>query len=422
MEKKLYRRMVKGLLVCLIFLNITGCSGNSEPVKIQGYSSVNQVNNSYPMSFSSDKQFAFNLLDKLLEEEKGKNFFISPASIFLALSMVYNASDGETKKEMEKALELQGVTLEKLNGYCQSIIKSSTREEEGARLSIANSIWTENGIQLSEEFIKKMKDFYASEVNSLDFEDPKAVDKINDWVNDKTNQKIPKILNNLPSAAMMVLLNAIYFKGFWERDFDKGKTMDEMFNLPDHTQKSIPMMSQEGSYAYAEGEKFRVLSLPYINKSAQMLIFLPDKESSLNEFLTDFKFEDWKKYRNISTIREGKIKIPRFRMEYDIELNDILTNLGMEKAFNPKQADFSKLLSDKYKGNPIWLDKVIHKTYVNVNEEGTEAAGVTGAVMCGGLMEIKPEKFEFIADRPFFFVIHDIGSDLILFLGAVNEP
>jgi serpin B len=287
------------------------------------------------------------------------------------------------------------------------------------QISIANSLWAGEAEPFKPEFVEKIQHFYSAEVKNLNFGAPGASNIINDWVKQNTNGKIDKIVDEIDSDTVLVLLNAIYFKGNWKYLFPKEATQQRPFTLLNGTQKQHPMMfRQVSNLQYYQNEMFQAISLPYGEGRLSMYIFLPFKEVSLKTFYESLNAENWQKWLNQfdspdkSGDHTGEILIglPRFKLEYSIELNDALKALGMEIAFQ-EGADFSAMTPSRLR-----IDLVKHKTFVEVNEEGTEAAAVTGVSMTRGIPD------EMIVNRPFFLVIRDNQTGTILFMGSIVEP
>jgi len=271
---------------------------------------------------------------------------------------------------------------------------------------------------VEQDFIDVNQSYYYAEVSPLDFSDPGAVNTINNWVADKTNDLITKVLDGIPSDAVMYLINAIYFKGIWKYEFDESNTEEEPFYLDDGTTKDVPMMVQEASFNYLSNDLIRAVELPYGYGNYSMIILLPRENRTLDDVIDQLSNENWNKW--LSEFQGEvpvQIHLPRFKFEYKNLLNDELTNLEMGIAFDPFQADFSKI-------NPyeqLFISKVIHKSFIEVNEEGTEAAAVT-------VVEISLTSADgdniipFYVNQPFLFAIKEKYTNTIAFIGKVMEP
>ena len=365
----------------------------------------------FPSVTSANTEFGFKLLHDLREREPGGNIFISPLSISIALTMTYNGAAGETQRAMAKVLEIEGLDLDTVNLSNAALRESLENPDPKVEFSIANSIWSRQGIEFKPDFLARNREFFEAEIASLDFGSPQAAATINKWVDRNTNGKIEKIVDRIDPQTLLFLINAIYFKGNWQDEFDKAMTRPGIFYLPNGNEKQVQMMRQEGVYPYFRGERFEATSLPYGDGRMSMYIFLPNRDSNLNEFLGDLNAENWASWLSqFSPGREDStMMLPRFKLEYEVKLNDALEALGMGIAFGGG-ADFSGM------GPNLFISEVRHKTFVEVNEEGTEATAVTSV---GGATSAPPV---FRVDRPFFFAIYDNRTNAILFMGTVTEP
>ncbi|MEG4856195.1 serpin family protein [Microcoleus sp. K1-B6] len=363
---------------------------------------------------AANTKFGFNLFHTLSKQQPDQNIFISPTSVALALSMTYNGVSGETKQEMTKVLELTGMTPQEINAANQALQNSLQKVDPNVQVSIANSLWAKQGFSLKPEFQQTNQEYYKANLTELDFMNPQVPSIINNWVSQKTQGKIDQIVKEISPDQVLFLINAIYFKGNWETPFDKSQTANQTFSLPDGTSKQHPMMSQEGSYGYYETDKFQAVSLPYGEEGAlAMYIFLPDSNSNLATFLQELTPENWNQWMQFLKFRteDGSIEIPRFKMEYEVELNSTLIALGMAGIFERSKADFSPMTDDN-----VAVDSVKHKTFVEVNEEGTEAAAVTS-------MDVSfCPPFYMNVNRPFFCAIRDNTTGTILFMGTIVDP
>ena len=249
--------------------------------------------------------------------------------------------------------------------------------------------------------------------------DPSTLTTINQWVNTNTNGKITKILDEINPDTVLFLINAIYFKGTWQTEFDPSHTRDGTFHLGTDGEKQVPMMTRTGDYPYYENheEKFQAISLPYGDGRMSMYIFLPYRESDLNTFLNGLDTENWEHWISQFNEQEVFLSMPKFKLEYEKMLNNPLQSLGMDIAFAPEAADFSRMADLEALGQNLYIGEVLHKAVVEVNEEGTEAAAVTSV---GIRATSAPPAF--IADRPFFFAIRDNETKTVLFMGTVVDP
>ncbi|MCX7785266.1 MAG: serpin family protein [candidate division WOR-3 bacterium] len=363
--------------------------------------------------------FTFALFSELTRQDKDKNIFISPLSITFALSMAYNGASKETKTAMAKTLGIAEMELNEVNFGNQTLMNQLKSADPQINLNIANSLWAKAGIKFKSEFLQRNKKYYQSQITTLNFTDPKASNIINNWVKAKTNGKISKIIDKIdPMYTMLYLINAVYFKGKWTKTFDKNQTQDRPFTLINGEKKNLPMMEQKGNYRYLSTDKFQGIALPYGKGKISMYLFLPGTNSNLKEFLSHLNVKNWNEYLSQFDYQDGTIILPRIKLEYEQTLNTALKNLGMEIAFSAGKADFSEMTQTPL---DLYINEVKHKTFVEVNEEGTEAAGATSVeIRVTAIRE--PKEFIMIVDRPFFCAICDNETGSILFMGAIVDP
>ncbi|MEA5594300.1 serpin family protein [Rivularia sp. UHCC 0363] len=366
---------------------------------------------------SANTKFGFNLFSQLLNQDNTKNIFVSPSSIALALAMTYNGASGSTQTAMAKALEFQGMNLQQINSAGAKLKASLENPDSKVTLNVANSLWADKNASLKPDFIQKNQQFYQAKVTNLDFARTDAPDKINNWVKENTQGKIEKIVDKIDPDQVLFLLNAIYFKGSWTKEFKPEETANFPFYLLSGQEKQHPMMSQSGDYRYYENAQFQAVSLPYgDNGRISFYIFLPKQNSNLNSFYENLNAANWETWISQFGKREGFVRLPRFKMDYEATLNDALSALGMGEAFR-KEANFSSM------GTNLKIGKVKHKTFVEVNEEGTVAAATTSVGI--ELLSAQPpsqQPFEMIVNRPFFCAIRDNQTQSILFMGSIVEP
>ena len=361
-------------------------------------------------------RFAFKLFRELVRANDTSNVFCSPFSVMLCLMMVWEGATGETREAMAKVLEI----VEDPEG-CQRFLKAALAiSSPGLELAIANSLWCDEQARMLAAFLTLAREKYAAEVVSLPFQSPETVPRINAWVADKTRGKIDEIIDFLTPLQLLVAINAIYFKGLWKAPFEKSLTREERFFTPGNHSIKVPLMRRSGYYPYHEESTFQAVRLPYQGDRVGMYMFLPSKGTGLPGFLRALTSAQWGRWMWTFTETEGMVGLPRFKFEQFIELGPILANIGMSEAFDPERAQFDGIALPP---PPIYIDRVIHRAVVDVNEEGTEAAAVTAITFCSAPMaRSEPRRFQMILDRPFFFVIRDDHSNMILFMGALNDP
>ncbi len=366
----------------------------------------------------SDNAFGLNLFKKIVQAEPDTTIFISPFSVAMALGMTYNGAAGSTEGAMRNTLGFGNLTNQEINESYQSLLTLLTELDPKVIFEIANSIWYRNTFQVENTFIDINKTYFNAEVRSLDFSSPSAPDTINGWVNQKTHGKIEEIIDQIDPSVVMYLINAIYFNGTWQYEFDAEKTKDDFFNTPDGSQTACRMMEQQNDFDYFETDDFQAVDLPYGKGQFSMTIFLPKAGQSLDSLIAGLNWTTWIEWMGQFLKARGTLYFPKFIIEYKMLLNDCLSNLGMGIAFNPLLADFTKINRD---GN-LYISRVLHKTYVQVDEEGTEAAAVTAVEISYTSIGGEPVGFVMRIDRPFLFVIREHHSQTMLFMGKVVNP
>ncbi|MBN2773668.1 MAG: serpin family protein [Prolixibacteraceae bacterium] len=365
----------------------------------------------------ADNEFGLELFQLINAAKEEKNLMISPLSVSVALAMAYNGAEGDTKTEMEQALKVLGLTTDEINASYEYLINALQSLDPDVVFQLANAIFYEKTFSVKSNFINTNKNVYDAEVAKLDFGSTDALSTINNWVADKTNDKIDKIIEQLDPQAVMVLLNAIYFNGIWTTEFDEDKTHERSFRRNNGTEISVPMMHKEDSVAYMTNDLFSAVRLPYGNGQYSMVVFLPKDENNSDDVIDNLSKENWKNWMNdFKGIGHVNITMPRFKYRFEMELNDVLKEMGMVKAFSDSEADFSSI-SDIF----IYISYVIHKTFIDVNENGTEAAAVTAigfeATSAGG-----SSGTNFYVDKPFVYAITEKDTGAIIFIGEVTEP
>jgi serine protease inhibitor len=363
---------------------------------------------------SSD--FGIELFKAIENTEKLRvNWMISPLSVSFALAMTYNGANEDTKLDMENTLRLNGLTTEEINAGYKQLSELLLDVDNNVDISIANSIWYRNTFTVLQDFITTNQQYYNAEVNALDFSDANgAKDIINNWVAENTNDKIESIVDQIDPGTVMFLINAIYFKGAWKYTFDESENVQLPFtNYADYTE-SIEMMTQTTDLRNYRDEEITMVELPYGQGNWVMDLMLPASDLSTNQLilsLTKDKWETW--VNNLSEPVETTLTFPPFKFEYEETLNGMLASMGMGVAFSD-QADFSKINGT----GGLQISEVKHKTFIEVNEQGTEAAAVTSVGM--ELTSIGGGGIVF--NKPFLFVIREQVTGTILFIGKVGNP
>ncbi len=369
----------------------------------------------------SSNDFGITLFKNITSAAAGsENIMISSLSISQALGMTWNGARGTTRDEMTEMMGFSVDNDEELNESNKTIREAILNADNRVETDIANSIWYRNSFHINQSFVDIDKKYYDAEVKALDFNDAEGSKKtINSWVKDKTKGKIPEIVDKITADHIMFLINAVYFKGKWKYEFEKDNSVDEPFHFADGKTEDVKMMVQEADLKYFKSSNSQGVALPYGNGHFRMIVLLPDGDITLKEYLTEL--DESTLSENISNLRKHSVNVwlPKFKFECDLELNKPLQELGMKSAFIDGVADLSGM------GTPsnLVVSKVKHKTFVEVDEEGTEAAAVTSVEI--RLTSVDPGEnntIPFIVNRPFLFLIQEKDTGAILFMGQVYEP
>ena len=356
--------------------------------------------------------FAFDLAGELLPEAADENLFFSPLSASMLLGMILNGADGNTFDEMRHVLGFDGLSQEEINQGYADLIDLLLNLDPAVTVEIGNSVWAQMAFPVLPDFTQRVQTSFGAASRNVDLGTPAALDAINEWASDATHGRIAKIFDELPANAVMVLLNAIYFKADWTTQFDKARTEKAPFTRADGSQVMVDLMRLETEVAVARRDGAVVVDLPYGGEAFSMSVVVPEVGADVNDLVADLTAESWDAWTEGLAEAKAVVYLPRFELEWEAELNEMLQALGMEDAFDPGAADFSRLTP----GGGVWLALVKQKAFVKVDEEGTEAAAVTGGIMVDSApMEIR-------ADRPFLFVLRERLTGAVLFMGVVNDP
>ena len=358
--------------------------------------------------------FAFDLYPLLHESAEGKNLFFSPASIHLALAMTYNGAAGGTKEEMAAVLHADGMEAGELNGSYASFLNMAEAKKGKNELKLANSLWLKKGYPFLETYKKTVRENYGASLHEADFADPQTGEAINRWAEENTKGKIKNMVNRIPPGTVAYLLNAVYFNGKWAFPFNKEQNFEDDFYAGGKNPVTVEYMTNEREYPYFENGQFQAVELPYAGKEFSLAVILPKEGESLEEIVGQLTPEKWERWSQSFAPRRGTVTLPKFQMEYETSLNEPLQRLGMESAFSGL-ADFSNMVEN----GGVSIDEVRHKSYVRVDEKGTEAAAATSVAI---VESAAGDSFHFKADRPFLFLIRENRSGMILFIGELTEP
>lgn len=364
--------------------------------------------------------FGLRLFTVLQNTQPKQNTFISPMSIAAALAMTYNGARNETQQAMADTLGVPGMARDQFDQLNSAVLKSLADAGPSVDLAIANSLWARADIPFVPAFMATVRTAYRAELANVNFLAPGTCARINQWVESATRNRITNLVKqqDLTEDTLLIVINAIYFKGTWEKTFDRDATQQLPFTHADGTVRPHPLMAQSGTYRYYQDEHVQIVRLPYGTGRLSMRVILPARGSSVAAVLATLDEAQWRAWNDALVSKEGTIKLPRFKMEYEAELSTALSALGMGIAFDRNRADFSGMATIRER---ICISAVRHKAFVEVNEEGTEAAAATAVVMMRVTAVMPTERFMMVCDRPFLFAVCDDETGMVLFLGSVQQ-
>jgi serine protease inhibitor len=404
-------KLLPSLLILSVVWPAAGHGAETPPLPAADRAAVVEGDNAFAVALYSQ-----------LREQRG-NLFFSPESISTALAMAYAGARGDTATQMAKTLHFT-LPPERLHPAMGALLSDLNGAHDGYQLSVANALWAQHGYTFLDDFLNLMKDDYEAGLNQVDFKGATEAARltINRWVEQKTQDKITDLLQPgaVQSNTRLVLTNAIYFKGNWQTQFDKAQTKSEDFHKSPEQTMTAPLMHREGGFNYFDGGTFQVLDIPYKSNELSMIVFLPKEVGgllSLEESLTAAKTQQW--LHQLAPVSKVIVTLPKFKMTQEFELGRTLGTMGMPQAFS-SAANFSGMT-----GKPDFaISAVIHKAFIDVNEEGTEAAAATAVTMRAMAMQApdSTRPIIFRADHPFVFLLRDNRSGSILFMGRVEDP
>ena len=402
-------------MVLLSFsVSFISCHKNSTPNYPTEPVSINLTTDQVSL-IASENSFALDIFKKVIDNSiESDNLIISPLSISTALSMTLNGANGATRDAMLTALRQNGLTPEIINNAYKDLNDALLKVDQRVLITIANSVWTENNFVVKKPFTDILTQYYNAEAKSFDIKDPSVPSQVNGWIESKTNGLIKNMINELDSRTVMLLINAIYFKGMWLCQFDKGSTIQGSFYKPDGTVSEVPVMKQTSEFKIYDGEGFTLAEFPYGQGNFAMDVILPDDINGIKNIMPLINDTSFKSWINQMTKKNTELSFPRFKYIYKKELKDILSEMGMGIAFTD-QADFSNI-SD----NSPQLSFVLHQAMIETNEEGTEAAAATVVGFITTSMPAGP--FILNIDHSFLYVIRETTTNSILFMGKVADP
>jgi serine protease inhibitor len=362
----------------------------------------------------SGNMFAFNIFRKVVDNSaETENVIISPLSISSALSMTLNGANGSTLDAMLTTLSLDSLTPAIINSSYKSLTQSLLSVDKQVLISIANSVWSEKDFVVKKPFTDILTGYYNADSRSFDITDPQAPVQINNWIDTKTNGLITNMIDKLDPTTVMLLINAIYFKGKWKTQFDAANTVQESFYKPGNVTEQVPMMKQTSDYKIYKGTGFTLAELPYGQGNFVMDVILPDDNNGIDNLISSMDNNTLNGWLNMMSSRKIDLSFPRFKYGYKKELTQILTDMGMGITFG-HYADFSNISDFK-----LYISLVLHQAVIETNEEGTEAAAAT---VVGISTSAVMEPLILSIDHSFIYIIRETTTNSILFMGKVSDP
>lgn len=367
---------------------------------------------------SRTTDFAFDFFRTLqTTQPENTNLFVSPLSLHMALGMLLNGANVETASEIRTALKVSDIADSELNQTYKALQEGLPKVDPQVQLALANSIWYKKDFQVHTSFITVLKDWFSADATALEFNDA-GLNRVNKWASDNTNGKIEKVIEEFGTDDVMLLMNALYFKGDWKHKFDTENTTDGNFKLMTGGQKQVKMMKLNSSLRLAQTPDFSAVELPYANGKYTFTLILPHENKSALEVANGLTAETWESL-NSGLYRDSPVslKLPKFTLDYDVQLKTTLEKMGIVRAFNPL-SDFLKISND----DRLQVSRVKQNTYLALDEKGTEAAAVTTVVMEVTSSSPSSTYIPIIADRPFLFLISEKTSNTVLFMGRITNP
>jgi serpin B len=403
------------IAIVLIIMTAAGCS-LKKPAEIKSKYTIQakELTSSVDKISSANNKVAFKFLSETLKTNNKENVIISPLSLSTILALTQNGAVRNTKEEMLKALELQGLDDSTINESYRNII-AHFNSLKGIETKIGDSIWIRKNADVKKELISVGKNYYEAEINEVDFTKKNTVDAVNKWVSGRTAGKINKMMDSFEDDTYMTIINTVYFKGKWNNPFTERSTSKQKFTSSDGSIKDVDMMKETMGIDYMKNTNFQAVRIPYEDQNFGMYVFLPSKDSSVDKLTNEMTMENWNKWINEFKKTQVQVSLPKFKIEFEEELNSMLKGFGMKDAFDGT-ANFSNI-TDK---TNLYIDLVKQKSYIDVNEAGTEAASATAVVMKAVSAPLDPTQFT--VDRPFIYAIADKKTGLIIFMGKVEKP
>lgn len=362
-------------------------------------------------------QFGLKLFSALATTHQQQNIFISPTSISLALSMLYNGATGETQQEIATGLGIQGVEIDSLNRANQALENNLNNHESPVKLTMANSLWARQGFSFRYQFLKNNRDYYNGQITNLNFASNEASGIINRWIKENTQGKIKEVINQIQDEDVLLLTNAAYFQGSWAIEFDEDLTEEKPFYRFGKHPKNYSFMSRQGTYRYLETPQLQGINLPYDEGRFSLYLFLPKSDKNIRDIFQSLTVTQWQKLLANFKEKSGFLQLPRFTLNYEIDLTEALKSLGLSTMFSPANSQFSSLTS-----HSAYLNRIKHQTLLEINEKGTQPPLIKSMNVKVASVMRSSKPFNMIVDRPFLCAIQDSQTGTILFIGMIVDP
>lgn len=398
---------------CCLSVGMLASCNEDEPVApdIKYNPGIVKLTAAQQAQVENSNEFAWKFFKEVSKGEQ-QDVFVSPLSVTYALGMLANGAVGDTQKEILEGLEFRSAKVQDINSLCHQLMTESPKLDKSTKVSIANAVVANKNKPLQPDFKNVVEKQYQALVTNQDFSSPVTLSFINQWASDHTHGMVPKLLDRVHPDAVTYLLNALYFKGIWYRQFDKKRTQQESFTQADGKKLSVKMMHQKERFFAAENDNYQTVVLPYGNGSYEMVVLLPREGKDLSSLLQTMDAKKWKDNLKSTYSSKVDLKLPRFTSAYTRELNDVLKLLGMNTMFERGKADLTKMSMVK-----AFVSMVLQKAKIEVDEEGSKAAAVT--VVGTAPTATAPSKpILFHANRPFMYAIVEHSTGTIFFMGT----
>ncbi|MDJ0600212.1 MAG: serpin family protein [Crocosphaera sp.] len=362
-------------------------------------------------------EFGFKLFSTLRKNQQNQNILISPTSIALTLSMLYNGATGTTQKEIARGLSLNNINVDTLNRGNKMLQQDLNGYSSYGPLAITHSLWAREGFSFRYQFLKNSRSYYQAKITNLDFASSEARGIMNRWVTEETQGSIQTIMDSTQADDVLFLINTASFQGFWKVGFDRNLIQNKPFYSMDKSVKTYPFMSRQGIYNVLETSQLKGIELPGQEGRFSLYLFLPKSEHNLSKMVRGLTSKKFSKLLSQFRRTEALLELPRFRLNYEVDLTESLKRLGFSTMFDPAKAEFSQLSS-----HPTYINGLKHQTTLAINEQGVKTPPQNDLLSQKALMDKEETSFSFIVDRPFFCIIRDNETENIIFMGIIFEP